>query len=84
MLDAFAKIVVAPNRFEAFKEWRQTLAAALPFCHQRLSTLTVRPERRALTARLCRRPVDQAGRSARAIVAQIKFRAFTWLATESL
>jgi hypothetical protein len=33
----------APSRFEAFKAWAAINASAMPFCHQRLATLTVKP-----------------------------------------
>jgi hypothetical protein len=43
-LTAFAKEIGAPSKFEAFKAWASINASAMPFCHQRLATLTVRPE----------------------------------------
>jgi hypothetical protein len=43
VLAAFAKEIGAPSRFEAFKAWASINASAMPFCHQRLATLTVKP-----------------------------------------
>jgi hypothetical protein len=44
VLAAFAQQIGAPSRFEAFKAWAAINASAMPFAHQRLATLTVRPE----------------------------------------
>jgi hypothetical protein len=43
VLAAFTKQVGAPSKFEAFKAWASINASAMPFCHQRLATLTVKP-----------------------------------------
>jgi hypothetical protein len=43
VLAAFAQEIGAPSRFEAFKAWAAINASAMPFCHQRLATLTVKP-----------------------------------------
>jgi hypothetical protein len=43
VLAAFAKEIGAPSRFEAFKAWAAINASVMPFCHQRLATLTVKP-----------------------------------------
>jgi hypothetical protein len=43
VLAAFAKEIGAPSRFEAFKAWANINASVMPFCHQRLATLTVKP-----------------------------------------
>jgi hypothetical protein len=42
-VSAFAKQIGAPSHFEAFKAWASINASAMPFSHQRLATLTVRP-----------------------------------------
>ena len=43
VLTAFAKVIGASSRFEAFKAWQTSVRDALPYCHTRLATLTVKP-----------------------------------------
>jgi hypothetical protein len=43
VLATFSQLVGAPARFEAFKAWAAINASVMPFCHQRLATLTVKP-----------------------------------------
>jgi hypothetical protein len=43
VLARFAQQIGAPSRFEAFKAWASINASAMPFSHQRLATLTVKP-----------------------------------------
>jgi hypothetical protein len=43
VLEAFTRRIGAPSRFEAFKAWASVNASAMPFSHQRLATLTVKP-----------------------------------------
>jgi hypothetical protein len=43
VLTAFAKVIGAPGRFEAFKAWQTSARDALPYSHTRLATLTVKP-----------------------------------------
>jgi hypothetical protein len=43
VLTAFARVIGAPSRFEAFKAWQTSVRDALPYCHTRLATLTVKP-----------------------------------------
>jgi hypothetical protein len=43
VLTAFARVIDAPSRFEAFKAWQTSVRDALPYSHTRLATLTVKP-----------------------------------------
>jgi hypothetical protein len=43
VLPAFQKLIGAPSRFEAFKQWQVSARDALPYSHTRLATLTVKP-----------------------------------------
>jgi hypothetical protein len=44
VLSEFSKVIQAPSRFEAFKAWVSVYVATMPYIHQRLATLTVKPE----------------------------------------
>jgi hypothetical protein len=43
VLTAFARVIGAPSRFDAFKAWQTSARDALPYSHTRLATLTVKP-----------------------------------------